>query len=154
MRISTTVNGVDRDLEIDPWELLVDVLRDRLRLTGTKRSCDVQVCGTCTVLLEGMAVSSCTTLAVEMDGRTVATVEGFATDDGLSPVQQAFVDHNALQCGYCTPGFIVTCHALRHEHPDADDDVICHYLEGNVCRCTGYTGILAAARDAVRTDRD
>lgn len=149
MRISCTVNERPFELEVEPWELLVDVVRDRLGLTGTKRSCDVQVCGTCTVLLDGAAVSSCTTLAVEADGREVTTVEGFERDGELSVVQQAFVDANALQCGFCTPGFITTCHALLAESPDASDAQVRHYLAGNICRCTGYTSILAAARDAL-----
>jgi carbon-monoxide dehydrogenase small subunit len=143
-----TVNGRATQLEIEPWELLIDVLRERLDLTGTKRSCDVQVCGSCTVLLDGEAVSSCTTLAVEAEGSEVTTVEGFARDGELSPVQEAFVAANALQCGFCTPGFVTSCHAMLAERPDVDDEGIAHYLSGNVCRCTGYTTILAAARDA------
>ena len=149
MRVRCSVNGLTQDLDVEPWELLVDVLRDRLRLTGTKRSCDVQVCGSCTVLLNGRAISSCTTLAAEMDGREVTTIEGFAVDGQLSPVQQAFVDASALQCGFCTPGFVTTCHALRAEHPDADSATIAHYLAGNLCRCTGYQSIVEAARRAV-----
>ena len=149
VRITCSVNGRSRRLEVEPQELLIDVLRDRLELTGTKRSCDVQVCGACTVLLDGQAISSCTTLAVEADGREVTTVEGFDRDGQLSVVQEAFVAANALQCGFCTPGFITSCHALLEESPDAGDEEITHYLSGNICRCTGYTAILAAVRDAL-----
>ena len=146
--VTCTVNGRATRIEIEPWELLVDVLRERLDLTGAKRSCDVQVCGSCSVLLDGRAVSSCTTLAVEADGAEVTTVEGFARGEELSAVQEAFVAANALQCGFCTPGFIASCHAMLAEEPDVGDEGIAHYLSGNVCRCTGYATILAAARDA------
>lgn len=146
--LTCTVNGRATRLEIEPWELLIDVLRERLGLTGSKRSCDVQVCGSCTVLLDGAAVSSCTTLALEAEGAEVTTVEGFADGEALSPVQEAFVAANAMQCGFCTPGFITSCHAMLAEQPEVDDEGIAHYLSGNVCRCTGYTAILAAARDA------
>jgi carbon-monoxide dehydrogenase small subunit len=144
--ITVTLNGVERGVDVEPRELLIDVLRDRLGLTGTKRSCDLQVCGACTVLVDGVPVSSCTTLAVEADGRAVLTIEGVGSPEGLDPVQQAFVDHGALQCGFCTPGMILSVKALLAEHPRPTEAEIRHYLRGNICRCTGYVKILDAVR--------
>lgn len=150
MTIEVTVNGRGRVLEVEPRETLAEVLRHRLGLTGTKVSCDAQVCGACTVLLDGLPVSSCTLLAPDADGRSVETIEGLA-DPGtgrLSPLQQAFVDHAAFQCGFCTPGFLVTATALLREEPRPTRERIVDALDGNVCRCTGYASIIDAVLDA------
>jgi carbon-monoxide dehydrogenase small subunit len=150
VHLRTTVNGHPVSLEIEPRSLLLDVLRERLGLTGTKRSCDTQVCGACTVLLDGVPVSSCCTLAVEAEGKAVETIEGLAGPEGLHPIQQAFVDNAAIQCGFCTPGFVLTAKALLSENPRPTRGEIEHYLGGNLCRCTGYWNILAAVEDAAR----
>ena len=148
--VRTTVNGRDIALEIESRELLIDVLRDRLELTGAKRSCDSQVCGACTVLLDGQPVSSCCTLAYEADGKSVETIEGLAQDGQLDPIQAAFVEQAAIQCGFCTPGFVLTTKAMLAENPRPTRDEIKSYLGGNLCRCTGYWNILDAAEDAAR----
>ena len=148
MRLATTVNGRPLSLEIEPRALLLDVLREELGLTGTKRSCDTQVCGACTVLVDGAPVSACCTLAYEADGRSVETIEGLAGPEGLHPIQQAFVDRVAIQCGFCTPGFVLTTKALLAENPHPTRSEIENFLGGNLCRCTGYWNILAAVEDA------
>lgn len=148
MTLTMRVNGRPVALEIEPRAILLDVIRDRLGLTGAKRSCDSQVCGACTVLLDGRPVSACCTLAYEANGRTVETIEGLAGSDGLHPIQQAFVDRVAIQCGFCTPGFVLTTKALLAENPAPTREEIEHYLGGNLCRCTGYWNILAAVEDA------
>jgi carbon-monoxide dehydrogenase small subunit len=131
-------------LAVPAHALLLDVLRDRLGLTGAKRSCDMQVCGACTVLVDGEPVSACTHLAVEADGRDVLTVEGLADGETLDPVQQAFVDHGAVQCGFCTPGMLLTARALLAEHPAPTREQVTQYLRGSLCRCTGYVKIVEA----------
>jgi carbon-monoxide dehydrogenase small subunit len=147
--LRTAVNGRPIELEIEPRETLVEVLRERLRLTGTRVSCDVQVCGACTVLVDGLPVSACTYLAYEARGRRVLTIEGLASSLGeLHPLQQAFVDEYAFQCGFCTPGMILAAHALLEERPEATREEIIAALEGNLCRCTGYKPILAAVEKA------
>jgi carbon-monoxide dehydrogenase small subunit len=151
-----TVNGRPVDLRVQPEELLLDVLRERLNLTGAKRSCDSQVCGACTVLVDGLPVSSCSLLAWEARGRDVLTVEGLAAGDRLHPLQEAFLAESALQCGFCTPGMILAAKALLDDRPAATDAEIRACLEGNICRCTGYTAILravASARDALARTR-
>jgi aerobic-type carbon monoxide dehydrogenase small subunit (CoxS/CutS family) len=148
MPLQMTVNGRPIALEIEPRAILLDVLRDRLGLTGAKRSCDAQVCGACTVLLDGLPVSACCTLAYEAAGRAVETIEGLAGPDGLHTIQQAFVDAAAIQCGFCTPGFVLTAKALLTENPRPTRSEIEEYLGGNLCRCTGYWNILAAVEDA------
>jgi carbon-monoxide dehydrogenase small subunit len=153
LAVALTVNGAGHHLEVEPRELLIDVLRERLGLTGTKRSCDVQVCGACTVLVDGVPVSSCTTLAVEADGREVLTIEGVGAPGRLDPVQQAFVDHGALQCGFCTPGMILAVKALLAERPHPTEAEIRHELRGNLCRCTGYVKILEAVRSLAAGER-
>ena len=153
MTIDMVVNGAPRRLEVPVHELLIDVLRERLHLTGTKLSCDIQMCGTCTVLVDGAAVSSCTTLAVECDGRTVETVEGLADGDTLHPLQEAFVEHFALQCGFCTSGFLMTAQALLEEMPDATKAETVRYLGGNVCRCGSYGNILKAISSVAAASR-
>ena len=150
--LAMTVNGQAVALAIRPEELLLDVLRDRLGLRGAKRSCDVQVCGACTVLLDGLPVSSCSLLAYEARGRTVVTIEGLAEGERLHPLQESFITESAVQCGYCTPGMILGAKALLDERPEATDAEIREHLRGNICRCTGYTNILnavAVARDAL-----
>jgi len=150
--LAMTVNGQAVALAIRPEELLLDVLRDRLGLRGAKRSCDVQVCGACTVLLDGLPVSSCSLLAYEARGRTVVTIEGLAEGERLHPLQESFITESAVQCGYCTPGMILAAKALLDERPEATDAEIREHLRGNICRCTGYTNILnavAVARDAL-----
>jgi carbon-monoxide dehydrogenase small subunit len=150
VHLSFVLNGAPVALECPDNELLLDTVRERLRLKGAKRSCDIEVCGACTVLLDGLAVSACTTLSAELDGRELVTVEGLAEGDDLHPVQQAFVDHGAVQCGFCTPGMVMTVQALVMDHPDADEHDIKDYLSGTICRCTGYVKILEAAEQAVR----
>src|SRR5262249_6060266 len=130
-----------------PHELLLDFLRDRLRLTGAERSCDVQVCGTCTVLVDGGPVSACTYLAADADGREVLTIEGFAQTAEFAEFEAAFVRHAALQCGYCTPGLLLTLKSLRDAGELVTEADIRHGLDGNLCRCTGYRSILDAARE-------
>lgn len=148
--LELTLNGRPVSLDVEPRELLLDVLRDRLRLTGAKRSCDVQVCGTCTVLLDGAPVSSCCTLAYEARGRDVLTVEGFADQEEFAPFEEAFVRAAGLQCGFCTPGFVLTLKALLDAGELGSEEAIVRGLDGNICRCTGYQGILDAARELAR----
>jgi len=147
MDIELTVNGRRLATSVDAHELLLDFLRDRLRLTGAKRSCDVQVCGTCTVLVDGAPVSSCTHLAVEAAGREVLTIEGFADTAEFAEFEQAFTRHAAVQCGYCTPGIVLTLKHLRDSGELRTEEDIRHGLDGSICRCTGYRSILEAARE-------
>ncbi len=146
--LETTVNGRPVSLAIEPRAILLDVLRDDLGLTGAKRSCDSQVCGACTVLLDGSPVSACCTLAYEAGGREIETIEGLAGPHGLHPIQQAFVDRVAIQCGFCTPGFVLATKALLAENPRPARAEIEDFLGGNLCRCTGYWNILDAVADA------
>jgi len=142
VEVRMTLNGEARAFHVPPHEILLDLIRDRAGLTGTKRSCDVQVCGACTVLLDGRQVSACTTLALEARGRSVQTIEGVADRDRLHPVQEAFCEHGGLQCGFCTPGMIMATLALLKENPHPTADEVKHYMRGNLCRCTGYKRIL------------
>jgi carbon-monoxide dehydrogenase small subunit len=144
VELELRVNGRPRALDVEPRELLLDVLRDRLGLTGAKRSCEVQVCGTCTVLLDGAPVSSCCTLAADAHGRDVLTIEGLAEQDEFRRLEDAFTRHAALQCGFCTPGMVLTVQALLRTDELTSADEIKHALAGNLCRCTGYKGILDA----------
>ena len=152
MKIQVVVNGRACDLEIDAHTLLLDVLREDLDLKGAKRSCDTQVCGACTVLVDGLAVSACTYLAVEADGRSVLTVEGLAEGELLHPLQRAFVDAGAVQCGFCTSGMLLTARAMLAENARPSRADVLHYLRGSLCRCTGYRkivdAVLAAAEGA------
>ena len=151
--IHVVVNGRERVLEIAPHALLLDVVRDLLDLKGAKRSCDTQVCGACTMLVDGLAVSACTYLAIEADGRSVLTVEGLADGDSLHPLQQAFVDAGAVQCGFCTSGMLLTARAMLTENQKPTRDDVLHYLRGSLCRCTGYRKIveaILAAADGAR----
>ena len=150
MRITPRVNGASAPLEVEPQELLLDVLRDRLGLTGAKRSCDVQVCGTCTVLVDGRPVSACTYLAIETDGHEVTTIEGLRDTPEHDRIAAAFTDHAAVQCGFCTPAMVLTLYALGEAGDLADDETVRRELAGNLCRCTGYRAILDAAADIAR----
>jgi carbon-monoxide dehydrogenase small subunit len=144
-----TVNGQVREATVEPRLTLADFLRERCRLTGTHLGCEHGVCGACTVLVDGEAVRGCLVFAVQADGADVTTIEGIAgADGGLSPVQQAFRDCHGLQCGFCTPGFVLSVTAFLRDHPDPSDDEIREGLSGNLCRCTGYQGIIAAVRRA------
>jgi len=147
-RIAVTVNGQQHDADVEPRQLLVYFLREQLGLTGTNVGCDTSSCGACTVLLDGESVKSCTVLAVQADGHEVTTIEGLARDGELHPVQRAFHEHHALQCGYCTPGFVMAAISLLDEHPDPSEEEIRQGLEGNLCRCTGYHNIVKAVRAA------
>ncbi|MCX5976094.1 MAG: (2Fe-2S)-binding protein [Coprothermobacterota bacterium] len=142
--ITLIVNGETFELTVVPNELLLNVLRDRLHLTGTKYGCGVGECGSCTVLLNGKATLACMTLVVSVDGKEITTVEGLGRYDALHPLQQAFLDHSAVQCGFCTPGVLVTAKALLDENPHPSEEEIRQYLRGNLCRCTGYTSIVRA----------
>lgn len=149
MNLAFELNGKPVSLEIEPRETLAEVLRTRCRLTGVKLSCEAQVCGSCTVLVNGLPVSSCTYLAYEVRGQRVTTIEGLADDSGrLHPLQQAFLDQFAFQCGYCTPGMILAAKALLDEKPEPSDAEVIAHMDGNLCRCTGYLPILKAIRQA------
>ena len=146
--VSVVVNGEERSLEVEGRTLLVHALRDGLGLTGAHVGCDSSQCGTCTVLLDGRAVKSCTVLAHQADGREVTTIEGLASNGELHPLQRAFVEHHGLQCGFCTPGIILTAADLLARNTSPSDDEIRHALRGNLCRCTGYQGIVESIRAA------
>jgi carbon-monoxide dehydrogenase small subunit len=148
--ISLTINGKRHETEVEPRLLLAYFLRDRLGLTGTNVGCDTSSCGACTVLLDGESVKSCTVLAVQADGAEVTTIEGLAAGDGLHPVQQAFHEQHGLQCGYCTPGFVMATVSLLKENPNPTEAEIRHALEGNLCRCTGYHNIVRSVEAAAR----
>ena len=153
MDVAITVNGVRREADLEARTLLVDFIRDDVGLTGTKISCDTSQCGSCTVDLDGMAVKSCTVLAVQADGKEVKTIEGLASNGTLHAVQEAFREKHGLQCGYCTPGMIMTTVDLLAESPDPSDDEIRSALEGNLCRCTGYENIVRAVHEAAGAAR-
>jgi aerobic-type carbon monoxide dehydrogenase small subunit (CoxS/CutS family) len=142
--VSTMVNGLEVSRQVQNRLMLSDFLRDELGLTGTKVSCELQVCGACSVLVDGKPVSACTYLAADIDGKEVRTVEGLAGADGLSPLQSAFVEHFALQCGFCTPGLLMMATSLLEENANPSRDEVIHHLEGNICRCTGYRPIVEA----------
>ena len=149
-KVALTVNGSRHELDVEPRQLLAYLLRDQLGLKGTNIGCDTSSCGACTVLLDGESVLSCTLLAVQADGCEVTTIEGLATGDELHPVQQAFHERHALQCGYCTPGFVMAAVSLLKEHPNPSEEEIRIGLEGNLCRCTGYHNIVEAVQAAAR----
>jgi carbon-monoxide dehydrogenase small subunit len=147
-RISVTVDGVTYTDDVEPRLLLVYYLRDRLGLTGTNVGCDTSNCGACTVLFDGRSVKSCTVLAAQADGATITTIQGLASNGEWHPLQKAFHSEHGLQCGYCTPGMIMSSVDLLEQNPDPTDDEIRHGLEGNLCRCTGYKNIVNAVRTA------
>jgi aerobic carbon-monoxide dehydrogenase small subunit len=150
--IEVRVNSVRRCASVPPRLTLADFLRERCQLTGTHLGCEHGVCGACTVLLDGQAVRSCLVFAVQADGAEITTIEGIASPEGeLSPVQAAFRDHHGLQCGFCTPGFVISATAFLRDHPDPTDEQIRDALSGNLCRCTGYQGILQAVRAAAKS---
>ena len=154
MKVAFEVNGKALEVDVEPRLSLADCLRDVLGLTGTHLGCEHGVCGACTVIVDGEAVRSCLTLAVQAAGENIVTVEGLSRDNGLPPLQAAFRKHHALQCGFCTPGMVTTAHALLSEEPDADAERVREALSGNICRCTGYISIVEAvleARTAYRT---
>jgi carbon-monoxide dehydrogenase small subunit len=150
MEIDITINGRKRQFDVEPNKLLLNLVRDELYLTGTKYGCGIGECGACTVHLDGQAVLACMVLAVDADGRSVTTIEGVAEGDKLDPVQEAYIEEGAIQCGFCTPGFIMTTKALLKENPDPSEGEIREYLKGNYCRCTGYVNIINAVQSAAK----
>jgi carbon-monoxide dehydrogenase small subunit len=149
--VHVEVNGTEHTLEVEPRLLLVHALRENLGLTGTHVGCDTSNCGACTVHLDGRAVKSCTVLAVQADGAKVTTIEGIGTEDDLHPLQEAFWNDHALQCGYCTPGMIMAAAGILADNPNPTEEEVRHGLEGNLCRCTGYHNIVKAVLDAAKT---
>ena len=149
--ISITLNGRPYQREVEPRQLLVHFIRDLGGVTGTKIGCDTSQCGACTVLLDGVAVKSCTCLTVQVDGASITTIEGLAPENGLHPLQEAFWNKHGLQCGFCTPGMILASHELLRQKPQPTDEEIRHGLEGNFCRCTGYQNIVRAVQEAAAT---
>jgi xanthine dehydrogenase YagT iron-sulfur-binding subunit len=147
--VALIVNGVQKQLAVAPWTTLLDALRDHLDLTGTKKGCDHGQCGACTVLVDGRRINSCLTLAVMKDGADITTIEGFAADGALHPLQQAFIDHDAFQCGYCTPGQICSAAGLIAEGKAKTTDDIRELMSGNICRCAAYPNIVAAIQQAM-----
>jgi xanthine dehydrogenase YagT iron-sulfur-binding subunit len=153
VKLTLNVNGQSRTLEVEPRVTLLEALRHELDLTGAKRVCDRGTCGACTVLMDGRAVYACSVLAIEAQRKTITTVEALGTAGKLHPVQQAFVDNDGLQCGFCTPGFVVACKALLDRHPDPTPDELRSGLGGNLCRCGTYVGIRAAVAQAARAQK-
>jgi len=151
--VHATINGAPVEFSCEPRQSLLEVLRDELGLTGTKLACNSGNCGACTVLLDGLPVNACLVLAVEIEGKAVTTIEGISPADGLHILQQKFLEHTALQCGICTPGFIVSGVALLDRYPDPSEEQIRHWLAGNLCRCTGYDKIVRAVQDAAASLR-
>ncbi len=147
-QVSVTVNGVARDADVEPRTLLVYFLRETLGLTGTNVGCDTSSCGSCTVLLDGESVKSCTLLAAQADGREITTIEGMASDGELHPIQEAFHRNHGLQCGYCTPGMVMAAASYLQENPSPTEEDVRMALEGNLCRCTGYHNIVKSILDA------
>jgi len=152
--IKVTVNGVEHSSDVEPRLLLVHYLRETLRLTGTHIGCDTSHCGACTVVMDGRALKSCTVFAVQADGRSITTVEGLEQDGKLHPLQDGFYQEHGLQCGYCTPGMLMTGIAFLKENSDPSDDEIRHAISGNLCRCTGYVNIVKAYQYAAQKMRD
>lgn len=148
MKIKLTVNGTTHELMVSPWRTLLEVLREDLGLTGTKEGCGVGECGACTVIMDGHTVNSCILLAAAVDGKEITTIEGLAANGKLHPVQQAFIEEGGLQCGFCTPGMIMSAKALLDENPSPTDEEIKSSIAGNTCRCTGYTKIIASIKTA------
>ncbi|HEX6547127.1 MAG TPA: (2Fe-2S)-binding protein [Candidatus Dormibacteraeota bacterium] len=151
LKVSTTINGKSRADEVEPRLLLVHYIRDVAGLTGTHIGCDTSQCGACTILVDGKAIKSCTMFAVQAEGKQIETIEGLAKDGQLHPIQQAFWDEHGLQCGYCTPGFIMAAKYLLATNPNPTEDEIRKGLEGNLCRCTGYVNIVKAVKTAAAT---
>jgi carbon-monoxide dehydrogenase small subunit len=150
--LTLTVNGQKYELTINPKTLLVEVIRDHVGLTGTKRGCDTVSCGACTVMIDDMAVKSCSILAVQAEGRHITTVEGLEKNGKLAPTQKAFLDHGSYQCGFCTSGMLMSCEALLKENPTPTKEEIKEGIEGNICRCTGYNSIVRAIEAVAKGD--
>ncbi|MBF0276677.1 MAG: (2Fe-2S)-binding protein [SAR324 cluster bacterium] len=150
VNISVTINGTTYQKDVEPRTLLVHFIRDTLGLTGTNIGCDTVQCGACTIHMDGMAIKSCATLAVQADGSQITTIEGLAKDGELHPMQQAFWDNHGLQCGYCTPGMIMAATKLVENNPGITEEEIRHGLEGNLCRCTGYANIVKSIKAAAQ----
>ena len=150
--VTAKINGEETEFLCEPRQSLLEVLRDTIGLTGTKEGCNNGNCGSCNVILDGALVNSCLVLAVEVQGRSVTTIEGISTPEGLHPLQQKFVEHAALQCGYCTPGFIVASKALLDKNPNPGEHEVREWLAGNLCRCTGYDRIVRAVLDAAKSE--
>ena len=148
--IKLNVNGQDHDLSVLPHRTLLEVIRDELGLTGTKEGCSLGECGACTVIMDGQTVNSCLVLAAEADGKNIITIEGLANGDKLHPIQQAFIDHGGFQCGFCTPGMIMSAKALLDANPHPTDEEIRRGISGNFCRCTGYTKIIESIKAAAK----
>ena len=148
LKVRLNVNGTEHELDVEPRQLLVHALRDNLGLTGTHVGCDTSNCGACTVHVDGMAVKSCTILAVQAEGAEITTIEGMGTEDNLHPMQEAFWNNHGLQCGYCTPGMIMSATALLARNPNPTEEEVRQGLEGNLCRCTGYHNIVKSVLDA------
>jgi len=144
--LSLTVNETDYEVAVTPWQTLLDVLRDDLGLIGTKRGCGVGTCGVCTVVIDGKAILSCLTLAIECEGLSITTIEGISSPESLHPIQKSFIENGAIQCGFCTPGIIMTSKALLDENPNPNDDEIKEALAGTFCRCTGHIKIMEAVK--------
>ena len=147
-KVSMTVNGKAVSADVEPRTLLVEYMREHLRLTGTHVGCDTTQCGACTIHVNGLAMKSCTMLAVQADGADITTIEGLANDCKLHPMQASFKEHHGLQCGFCTPGMVMAWIDIRRRHPKADEKTVRHELEGNICRCTGYNNIVKAIMNA------
>jgi len=149
-QIKLTVNEKFYELSIAPWRTLLEVIREDLKLTGTKEGCGLGECGACTVIMDGITVNSCLALAAEADGKEITTIEGLAAGDKLHPIQEAFVEHGGLQCGFCTPGMIMSAKALLDENPNPTEEEIRRGIAGNFCRCTGYTKIIESINTAAK----
>jgi carbon-monoxide dehydrogenase small subunit len=154
LRVAFTLNGTPVELDIKPWETVLAVLRDQLRLIGTKEGCGIGECGACTILVDGRAVDSCLMLAPQLDGKTVETVEGLSADGSLHPIQEAFLAAGAVQCGYCSPGMIMSVKALLDKNPNPAPEQIIEAVSGNLCRCTGYVQVLEAVDVAAKLYRE
>ena len=153
-KIQIKVNGRHHEIEVDPWRTLLEILRDQLNLTGTKQSCAEGHCGACTVLVDGEAVNACLMLALEADGSDILTIEGLAEGGKLTPIQEAFVNYGAVQCGFCTPGMIMATKVFLEENQDPSDEEIKKALAGHLCRCTGYVQIIDAVRAAAENGKE
>ena len=149
-----TLNGEEKSLDIEPGISALELIRDTLDLKGTKEGCGIGECGACTVVVDGKAVNACLMFAAQLDGRDVLTVEGLGKDDGLHPIQQSFIEHHAVQCGFCTPGILMSTRALLVENPQPERDEIVKAISGNLCRCTGYQSIIAGIEDAAERCRE
>lgn len=153
MKVTITINGRAREFDVEPNKLLLNLLREELDLTGAKYGCGIGECGACTVLLDGEPVMACMTLAADCDGSTVETVEGLSGGGALHPIQEAYIEEGAVQCGFCTPGFVMSTKALLDENPNPSESEIREYLKGNICRCTGYVNIVRAVQKAAEALR-